>query len=143
MKIDKLYDSLGDKVTPIEISLQGHEVLELRVVHSNRKGPPLNRLDSFAPITVEQTERALASTKSGSPSDLAPPFIMSLLAMTLSTSLTKVCNVSLDSSIFPDKWKKAYIKPLLKKATIDPLDLKNYRPISLLHSCSKVREINK
>ena len=41
--------------------------------------------------------------------------------------------------MFPDEWKSAVIKPLLKKKGL-PLELKNYRPVSNLTFLSKILE---
>ena len=43
---------------------------------------------------------------------------------------SKVLNMSIDQSVFPDKLKKAQVTPLYKKN--DPLLKTNYRPVSVL-----------
>ena len=52
--------------------------------------------------------------------------------------LTLLINQVLNTGIFPDELKIAKVIPLFKKD--DPKLLKNYRPISLLPTISKVRE---
>ena len=52
--------------------------------------------------------------------------------------VTSLVNTTLDTSIFPDKLKEAQVTPLFKKN--DPLDKKNYRPVSVLNNISKVFE---
>jgi hypothetical protein len=49
-----------------------------------------------------------------------------------------IFNKSLSSGIFPDIWKTAHITPIFKSGCIS--DVKNYRPISLLCTVSKVLE---
>ena len=49
-------------------------------------------------------------------------------------------NKSLSSSIVPQCFKHAFVKPLLKKASLDPSCLKHYRPVSNLPFLSKVLE---
>ena len=49
-------------------------------------------------------------------------------------------NHSLLTGVFPPELKTALVKPLLKKANLDPLVLNNYRPISNLQFLSKVLE---
>ena len=52
--------------------------------------------------------------------------------------ITKLCNLSIKLSTFPDDCKIAKLKPLFKKGSkIDP---QNYRPISLLPLISKIIE---
>ena len=41
---------------------------------------------------------------------------------------------------FPSQFKSAVVKPLLKKATLDSENLKNYRPVSNLTFVSKMIE---
>ena len=58
----------------------------------------------------------------------------------LSSPITQLCNLSISLSTFPEKSKKAKLKPLYKKgSTTEP---KNYRPISLLPLISKLIEKN-
>ena len=59
-------------------------------------------------------------------------------ATLLVVPITKLCNLSIKLSIFPDDCKIAKLKPLFKKGSkIDP---QNYRPISLLPLISKIIE---
>ena len=48
-------------------------------------------------------------------------------------------NVSLEQGVFPDRWKTAIIRPLLKKLGLE-LFTSNYRPVSNLPFLSKVLE---
>jgi potassium voltage-gated channel Eag-related subfamily H protein 8 len=52
--------------------------------------------------------------------------------------LVYIYNVSLSSSIFPNRLKTAKVKPLYKKGDIH--DVKNYRPIAILSVFSKILE---
>ena len=54
--------------------------------------------------------------------------------------MTVVINQSLQTGVFPSVFKKAIVKPLLKKPSLDPNSLKYYRPISNLSFLSKVTE---
>ena len=56
----------------------------------------------------------------------------------LSEPLQIIINQSLNNGIFPDKLKMAKIFPIFKKG--NKHNIKNYRPISLLTSISKVFE---
>ena len=48
------------------------------------------------------------------------------------STITRLINDSLSSGKFPDVFKEAIVKPLLKKCNLDPNDLKNYRTVSKL-----------
>ena len=52
--------------------------------------------------------------------------------------LTHIINLSISSGVVPQKMKLAKVIPLFKKG--DPLNVTNYRPISLLTSISKILE---
>ena len=52
--------------------------------------------------------------------------------------LTLIFNNCLNEGVFPLAWKKANIIPIHKKG--DKMDIKNYRPISLLPICGKLFE---
>ena len=54
--------------------------------------------------------------------------------------ITAVFNNSLVFGVFPSVYKSALVKPLLKKMSLDPDDLKNYHPVSNLSFLSKVLE---
>ena len=54
--------------------------------------------------------------------------------------ITHIVNVSLETGVFPDTFKNAYVRPLLKKPTLDSNVLKNYRPVSNLSFLSKIVE---
>jgi len=49
-------------------------------------------------------------------------------------------NASLASSQFPTTHKHALVTPILKKPSLDPAQLNNYRPISNLSFVSKLLE---
>ena len=66
------------------------------------------------------------------------PRILKLSAQHITPIITKICNQSIKSNIFPQQWKTGIVSPLFKKgATYDP---GNYRPISVLPILSKVLE---
>ena len=49
----------------------------------------------------------------------------------------KIVNLSLESGTVPRAFKKAVVKPLIKKSNLDPEVLSNYRPMSNLSYLSK------
>ena len=55
-------------------------------------------------------------------------------------AITKLIICSLSSGIVPSKFKQALITPLIKKPSLDPNILKNYRPVSNLPFLLKVLE---
>ena len=57
----------------------------------------------------------------------------------ISTPLASIFNASFGQGIFPDIYKTAEVVTIFKKKG-DAQDPGNYRPISLLNTCSKVLE---
>ena len=58
--------------------------------------------------------------------------------MVLSHQLTHIFNLSINSGIFPDSWKKSIINPVPKEG--DPTDINNYRPVTHLPLPGKLLE---
>ena len=54
--------------------------------------------------------------------------------------MTDIINDSLISGVFPSFYKSAIVKPLLKKSTLYPNDMKNYQPVTNLSFMSKILE---
>ena len=54
-------------------------------------------------------------------------------------SITRMINLSLSTGHFPDSWKLAVVRPLLKKAGLEPVP-KNYSPVSNLQYTSMLVE---
>ena len=58
----------------------------------------------------------------------------------LSPVITAMMNCSFTTAIFPACQKHAIVKPLLKKPSFDPFDMKSYRPVSNLTFIGKFLE---
>lgn len=54
--------------------------------------------------------------------------------------LTRIVNASLTEGVVPNSMKNAIVKPLIKKANLDPEILKNFRPVTNLSFLSKMIE---
>ena len=88
------------------------------------------------------------NTDSVTTHDLYPhPYSCHKLSQTVTLSQTPLSpfiaalfNASMSGGYFPASQKIASITPILKKASLDPLDLGNYRPISNLTFLSKLLE---
>ena len=72
--------------------------------------------------------------------DPAPTWLVKQLVQELSRFLAVLFNESMRSGTFPASQKAAIVVPVLKKSTLDPLDMSNYRPISNLSFISKLLE---
>ena len=59
--------------------------------------------------------------------------------MILTKLITYICNQSIITSIFPDKWKEGKVRPLHKNGPRD--DTNNYRPMSVLPVISVISKL--
>ena len=71
--------------------------------------------------------------------DILPTLLLKKALLYVINTITSIMNVSLEQGVFPDSWKIAIIRPLLKKLGLE-LITSNYRPVSNLPFLSKVLE---
>ena len=98
---------------------------------------PTNYLDSFSLITFDQNNLMF---KTNNLYDPIPAKLLKEILPLINSTLLNTINLSLSSGYVPRSFKIAVIKPLLKKTTLDPEVLANYRPISNLPFLSKILE---
>ena len=126
-----------DKITIIRSKFPDDN--DLRNVHPSYDIPFL--MNTLTLATEAEIKKLIMKSKTTS-SDL-DPFPNSLLKNCLDVliePITSIIDKSLQEGVFPDQCKKAYIRPLLKKTTLDKNELKNYRPVSNLSFISKILE---
>ena len=98
--------------------------------------PPCS-FSHFEPVT----EELITSSSSKSCClDTLPTDIMKKCLDELVPIITKVINISLTTGVIPDDFKKAVIRPLPKKPSLDPEVLSNYRPVTNVSFLSKILE---
>ena len=99
------------------------------------------KFDIFQPVSEEDVRKTIMSSKPTScPLDPIPTPLLIEFLDTLLPSITNLVNQSLASGIFPQSFKTAVVRPLLKKSSLDQNTLKNYRPVSNLSFLSKIFE---
>ena len=134
---NKFHDFFSSKVANIR--------RELDEIPCNKSVKPHNPLctDSFTKFnSLGESEVRTIIMKSKSTTcslDIIPTKTLKSLLDYFLPFITKIINCSLETGIFPKAWKKAAVKPLIKKKGL-PLELKNYRPVSNLSFLSKVLE---
>ena len=69
-----------------------------------------------------------------------PTFLVKEYIDILIQPITTIVNLSLSEGVVIDKFKSAVVTPLIKKPSLDPDVLKNYRPVSGLNFISKTIE---
>ena len=98
-------------------------------------------LEFFRPVSDSDIKKIILSSKPTS-CQLDPiptTFFIRILDIIL-PAITKIVNLSLSSGVFPDVYKRAVIKPLLKKPHLDTEVYGNYRPVSNVCFLSKIIE---
>ena len=98
-------------------------------------------LSDFKMLTVEDSIHLIQRAKNKNCSlDPVPTWLVKQFAVELAPFITALINSSISSGLFPSSQKCAMVIPLLKKKTLDPDDLGNYRPVSNLTFMSKLLE---
>ena len=100
----------------------------------------INNSFFLKPVIPEDIQDIISSfdiNKSIGPNSL-PIFIIKICNDFFSYYLSKIINISFITGVFPQLCKTAKVIPIFKKD--DPLNVKNYRPISLLPIFSKIFE---
>jgi hypothetical protein len=101
--------------------------------------PP--KYDIFKPATIKEVQHIVFSSPNKQCSlDAIPTFLLKSCFDILGPLITDIINLSLSSGTFPSCFTHAVVHPLLKKASLSPEDLNNYRPISNLNFISKILE---
>ncbi|KAK3570671.1 hypothetical protein QTP86_024757, partial [Hemibagrus guttatus] len=100
--------------------------------------PSLTQLSTVAAEEVLQITRSCNPTTC--PLDPIPSAMLQTISPDLLPFITTVINGSLTSGHVPTVFKKAKVIPVLKKPALDPSDISNYRPVSLLSFLSKILE---
>ena len=98
-------------------------------------------LNCFDPVSVVEVEQVISKLSNKTCMlDPLPTWLLKQNMCVVSSFITKVVNASLQNGIFPDAFKQAIIRPVLKKPSCDANVLKNYRPISNIQFLAKVIE---
>lgn len=133
---NKFMDFFTSKTAHIRSALSGPPTQT--VPPKSTVSKPLN---CFPEISSEEVQNIIRKMKSSTcPLDPLPTFLVKTHITVLSPLITAVINNSLQTGHVPPVLKNAIITPLLKKPTLDPEVLSNYRPISNLPFISKVLE---
>ena len=101
-----------------------------------RKSTATDNQNPFTEFEIFRILDGLKSTATGL--DELPAWFLRLGAPVLAKPISKIFNISLKSSVVPEQWKKAYIRPIPKiKSPLAPSD---FRPISITPVLSRILE---
>jgi hypothetical protein len=104
--------------------------------------PPVpSTISSFSPATQEEVRVILGRAPSKQCElDPLPTWLIKEHSDVMVPMMTDIINLSLRTGIVPSQLKQALVRPLLKKPSLDPEELNNYRPVSNLPFVSKQLE---
>jgi hypothetical protein len=93
------------------------------------------------PVTYSEVKKLISSMASkNSPLDILPTSILKSCAAAVTPFIVNLANLSFKTGVFPSRFKTAQVTPILKKQGLDASIPANYRPISNLHTISKILE---
>ncbi|KAK3569504.1 hypothetical protein QTP86_032109 [Hemibagrus guttatus] len=105
--------------------------------HSQHSATP--SLMQFSTVAAEEVLQMIWSCNPTTcPLDPIPSAMLQTISPDLLPFITTVISGSLTSGHVPTVFKKARVIPILKKPALDPSDISNYRPVSLLSFLSKI-----
>ncbi|XP_052782951.1 uncharacterized protein LOC128219177 [Mya arenaria] len=122
---EKFADFFMDKISKIRESLQTFDQFEPQV-------KDIPSFDNFDELTENKVKQIIGNMQSKSCElDILPTKLLKQFLGELLPFITKLVNVSLMQGVFPSKWKKAIVRPLIKKIGLE-LTFSNYRQVSNL-----------
>ena len=136
---DSFLDFFTNKITNIRKELDNKHI-PLTADTTNHSAVPVKTIHTFNLLSEDEVCNIIKLSKSTTCElDLIPTSRLKEYLPILITIITEIINRSLVTGIFPQVWKNAVIRPLIKKKGL-PLELQNYRPVSNLSFLSKVLE---
>ena len=128
----------SDKVTKLRATLDDSQIAGSQQVTDVRTSFVF---DHFTEVSEEEIQKIISKSPSKSCTlDPVPTTILKQFQSSLLPLITKIVNASLREARFPQEMKHAIVTPLIKKSSLDPEILKNYRPVSNLSFLSKIIE---
>ena len=141
----KLTESFNEffiqKISLIRESLEAKQTVQHPLENNDCLPEGTTTLCVFEPASLDEIHKLVISSPTKSCSlDPVPTDLLKKTIHLLGPNITQMINMSLNTGIFPDSLKSAIVRPLLKKQSLDPNIMKNYRPVSNLAFISKVLE---
>ena len=134
-RADRFVTFFSDKIDKIRNSFSSSDSFTLP------PPPDVPNFSCFKQVSQEEIRKIIMKSPTKSCLlDPWPTFLVKECIDILLPSITRLVNCSLSEGVVPDEFKKAIVTPLIKKSSLPPNDLKNYRPVSGLGFISKLVE---
>jgi exonuclease III len=138
---EELANQFADYFTGKIQKIRGQFPVEQIPMSYQNKLNSVPQLDKLQLTTEEELEKMILSSKTKTCMlDPIPTTILRASLDVLLPTLCKIVNLSLSTSTFPEALKEAAVTPLIKKASLDVENLKNYRPVSNVAYVGKLVE---
>jgi hypothetical protein len=137
---NKFADFFGDKIVKIRTELENIQEQSSGTPYANDNTICDKLLEEFAPATEDEIRKIMSSESKSCNLDPIPTWLLKDSIEVLLPTITNIVNQSLATHEMPDSMKEAIVVPHLKKSSLDPAVLKNYRPVSNLTFMSKLIE---
>jgi len=119
----------------------GRPLLRRRCTTSRTELHQRSALSSWTTVTVDEVEKLIGSSLNKTCQlDPVPTWLVKDMSGILAPFVALLFNRSLVTGCFPSDFKRAVVRPLLKKSRLDASDRNNYRPVSNLSFLSKLLE---
>ena len=132
---DRFVTFFSDKITKIRNSFSLGDSFTLS------RPPDVPNFSCFKQVCQEEIRKIIMKSPT-KPCllDPWPTFLVKEFIDILLPSITRLVNCSLSEGFVPDGFKKTIVPTLIKKSSLSPNELKNYRPVSGLGFISKLVE---
>ena len=140
---EEFADFFAEKIVKIRLDLEKEVATgNISTTKSGNQVPTINHeLNKFHAVTEEYIEKLVNNMATKSCElDAMPTWLLKESLDILLPTLTTIVNLSLEQSTVPMQFKKALLKPLIKKSMLDPNIMKHYRPVSNMDFISKLLE---
>ena len=98
-------------------------------------------MKGLLPPTTDEVHKLIGSMPAkSSPLDKIPTSVIKICATTFVPLICRLTMLSFSEGKFPDCYTHASVTPLLKKKGLADNEFGNYRPISNLHTISRIVE---
>ena len=122
---DRFVTFFSDKIAKIRNTFSSSDLFTLP------PPPDVPNFSCFKQVSQEEIRKIIMKSATKSCLlDLWPIFLVKECIDILLPSITRLVNCPLSEGVVSDEFKKAVVTPLIKKSSLPPNDLKNYRPVS-------------
>jgi hypothetical protein len=128
------FSSIGQKISNEIPTFRGNPE---DLVPNYPPNKPYLEFEEIGPVWITDIVKTLPSKMSPDLDGLSLKFVKRII-FSISTPLAHIFTLSLNSGVFPSKFKESRIVPIFKQG--DPKNVDNYRPIALVNTLSKILE---